>query len=1190
MLDASNGAAAHDHVLIPLGGGVAVAKIPDWVVVASFAGTLGLTVSLIGAAILRRRGKILIRELSRSEARFQDIAEVAGDWIWEMDAELRFTYISNRMYDLTGVARGACLGKTRAELAGDPIMTEPWRAHLDDLENHRPFRDFEYSTLFAHGQIRHFRVSGKPVFDERGAFAGYRGMGADITEVTEALSAQRNSEEVFRSIVDNSSAAIVLKGLDGRFQLVNKRFQEWYGVSQDHVIGKTTDEVYPSGYADEFAAHDREVMERRIATQQENLAPFADGSEHILSITRFPVFDADGVLTGIGVINVDITEQKQVEQDIAEKTALLQTIFDSAPIALSLRDATGRFMFVNKRQSIEMGGQPVDYIGKTAAGTYGAIAGKAVDALVMEVLESKNPVLEREIRPSRRSGRVYRYSAIPLFEDSGDIASVLTIGQNVTTQKESEDAIRQSEALLQTILDAVPASISYRDAAGRFVFVNKRLAAQIDVPPEDYIGKSLFEARGPVPGDSVAKLVAEVLETKQSIIDREMNLTLRSGRLHRYSAVPVFDDIGDVSGVLAIGQDVTAQKEAEDAVRKSEALLQTILDATPAFIAYRDAAGRYVFVNKRLADHLGGETSGFIGKTREEVHGPVSGESVETMVAAVLASKQPIVEREFRPPRLPGHVFRYSVVPVLDDGGGVSGVLAIGQDVTAQKETEDAVRQSEALLRSVIDYSPTVISLKDLNRRFLLVNKAFLAAFDKTLEQVIGELDDTVMVLNHSEAKLSHEDEVIRTGEAIAQERVETLPSGETYHRLMTKFPVRNADGEIVAVGSIGADLGELRRVEEDLQQLEARFSEILRIAPEGIISADPSGKILVFNDAAENLFGYERDQMIGQSLDILLPEIVRGDHGRYLKAFIDGSESARMMGGRGEISGRRRDGSVFPAEASISKLQTGGQTILTVTMHDITERKETDDMLQLALHEAQQADKAKQNFLASMSHELRTPLNAIMGFSEMIELEVFGSVGNDRYGEYIHDISASAKHLLALVNDMLDIAKIEAGKLDLDMEYIDLAEVATEAVRELSIQIEQKGLNFGGVTDRYRETVYADSRAVRQILVNLLTNAVKFTPDGGGMGVSISPSEGDFVHILVWDTGVGIAEDDLEKVLSPFTQTGDIQVAREGGTGLGLAIVKSLVELHGGWITVESAIGEGVRVHVYLPNVMRAA
>ena len=692
---------------------------------------------------------------------------------------------------------------------------------------------------------------------------------------------------------------------------------------------------------------------------------------------------------------------------------------------------------------------------------------------------------------------------------------------------------------------------------------------------------------GAVDGETVETLVSKVLESQSPIIDYELVPPRFSGRVFRYSIIPVS---GGVGGVLTIGQDVTAQKESEDAVRRSEALLQTILDAAPAFIAYRDVAGRYVFVNKRLADHLGGKTSDYIGKTSEELHGPVSGESIDSMAATVLETKQPIIEREFRSPRVPDHVIRNSVVPVFDDHDNVAGVLSVGQDVTAQKEAEDAVRRSEALLRSFIEHSPSTISLQDLDGRIRLANQAFLSLFGVTGEQAIGESDKSLMSAKHWNTKTAHEAEVIKSGGAITKERSRPLPSGEVVHRLVTKFPVRNDDGEIVAIGSIGADLGELRKVEEDLHQLEARFSEILRIAPEGIVSTDSKGTILMFNDAAENIFGYKRDDVIGQSLDVLLPESIRGVHGQYLKTFIEGPETARLMGGRGDISGRRRDGSLFPAEASISKLKTGDQTILTVTLHDITERKATDNRLQLALREAQQADKAKQDFLANMSHELRTPLNAIMGFSEMIDLEIFGALGNDRYGEYINDISASAKHLLSLVNDMLDIAKIEAGKLDLDMEYVDLADVATEAAREMSVLIDNKGLNFSGVTDRYRETVYADSRAVRQILVNLLTNAVKFTPGGGSIGVSISPSDGDFVHVQVWDTGIGIAKDDIEKVLTPFTQTGDIQVAREGGTGLGLAIVKSVVELHGGKISVDSKLGEGTRVHIYLPNVMRAA
>jgi signal transduction histidine kinase len=163
------------------------------------------------------------------------------------------------------------------------------------------------------------------------------------------------------------------------------------------------------------------------------------------------------------------------------------------------------------------------------------------------------------------------------------------------------------------------------------------------------------------------------------------------------------------------------------------------------------------------------------------------------------------------------------------------------------------------------------------------------------------------------------------------------------------------------------------------------------------------------------------------------------------------------------------------------------------------------------------------------------------------------------------HNVLTSARHLLARVNDILDIAKIETNKLKPDLEDVNLNSVAAEAVRELSVQIDNKRLKFEGVEVKYGETIYSDMHEVRQILVNLLSNAMKFTPEGGRIGVSIAPSEGSFVDISIWDTRVGIAKDEIEKVLTPSGQTGDINLVRESGTSFGVAIVKALAELHGG-------------------------
>ncbi|MBT5109222.1 MAG: PAS domain S-box protein [Rhodospirillaceae bacterium] len=872
--------------------------------------------------------------LQESEARFRDIAEVGGDWIWEMDADLRYTFVSDRFYDMVGLPYGALNGKTRQELANLPELTDGWPAHLDDLENHRPFRNFEYSARVADGQIHRNRISGSPVFNDSGAFIGYRGTGSDITEVANAVTALRESEEKFRSIVDNSPGAIALKGLDGRIQTVNERFLEWFGFSQDDVIGRTPRELFANRFGAESSVADKEVIERQVATEREGKVKFANGTDHVLSITRFPIFNADGRMTELGTINLDITDRKRAEQEIFEKSELLQTILDETPANISLRDAEGRFEFVSQRVVSELGGVAEDYIGKSITEIFGEAAAQTGEQLLREVVATAKPVFGREVRPLRRANKVYVYSVIPLF----------------------------------------------------------------------------------------------------------------------------------------------------------------------------------------------------------------------------------------------------------DDAGAVSRVLTIGLDVTEQKKYEDAVRQSEVLLRSIIDHSPTSISLTDLDGKRLLVNKAFSSAFHVPPGQPSRELDNkNPILIRHTKIIGAHEAEVLETGEAVTQERIDTLPSGENFRRLVTKFPVRNQAGEITSIGTIGTDIRELRKAEENLHAMEARLSDILRIAPEVIISTDAEGHILMFNDAAESTFGYAADDVIGQSLDILLPEQAPGAHAGHLKAFVEGPDTARMMGGRGEISGRRRDGSIFLADASISKLESGGQTILTVTMHDITDRRQAEEDLRNAVVEAERANKAKTEFLATMSHELRTPLNAIIGFSETMSAQFFGPLGSEKYVEYAGDIKNSGDHLLQLINDLLDLSAIEAGKHELHMEELNVQDIAEDCAPIMNERAGEKRITYVSNIAPDLPRVQADQRALKQILLNLLSNAVKFTPNGGAVTLTATASDG-VLSIEIRDNGAGIPEAKLSTLTDPFVRGEVDPYKSQEGTGLGLAIVKSLVDLHEGDLTIESEVGVGTTVTVTLP------
>jgi two-component system cell cycle sensor histidine kinase PleC len=233
---------------------------------------------------------------------------------------------------------------------------------------------------------------------------------------------------------------------------------------------------------------------------------------------------------------------------------------------------------------------------------------------------------------------------------------------------------------------------------------------------------------------------------------------------------------------------------------------------------------------------------------------------------------------------------------------------------------------------------------------------------------------------------------------------------------------------------------------------------------------------------------------------------------------------------------------------------------------------------------EAETANASKTAFLANMSHELRTPLNAILGFSEIISQECFGPVGSQRYRDYAGDIHASGAHLLSLINDLLDVAKIEAGRMDIAPHPLDPGRVFDVALKLISIKAREKDQTLAITVEPGAPPLYADERAVKQILINLVSNAVKFTPVGGRIDVIGGKSaNGDF-QITVRDNGPGIPPDKLEMIFSPFNQVDNRFDRQAGGTGLGLALVKGLAELHGGRAWLESEFGKGCSVFVSLP------
>jgi signal transduction histidine kinase len=241
-------------------------------------------------------------------------------------------------------------------------------------------------------------------------------------------------------------------------------------------------------------------------------------------------------------------------------------------------------------------------------------------------------------------------------------------------------------------------------------------------------------------------------------------------------------------------------------------------------------------------------------------------------------------------------------------------------------------------------------------------------------------------------------------------------------------------------------------------------------------------------------------------------------------------------------------------------------------------------DTARVSMIKAQTSDRAKSEFLANMSHELRTPLNAILGFSEIMKAELLGPLGTEQYREYIQDIHESGAYLLDVIGDILDISKVETGNLELAEGEVELAEVITKSVRLVQERAQDAGVNLK-IEGKDVPIIYADERLLKQCLVNLLSNAVKFTPEGGKIEIRVDRAKDGCLIVRVSDTGIGIADQDFDKVLSPFGQVESAYSGTYEGTGLGLPITKALIELHGGSLTLESAVGVGTSVTLTFPK-----
>ena len=1060
-------------------------------------------------------------------------------------------------------------------------------------------------------------------------------LGGLIRDISERVQAQ----EVLRryEMLANHSRDIILfiRKEDGRILDANHAAQMAYGYTHAELLDRSIMDLrldQPALVADQMTRANQSGL--LFTTRHRR----KDGGSFPVEVSSQGAL-INGMHTLVSVVR-DITEREEVNALLAESEEKFSKAFHTSPQLMAFSDLTSHiYLDVNQSFLQTLGYQREEVVGHSSSELQVFADPAYVQREGSAVLAKEGRLQNFEVDIRTKHGKILRGLFFAEFVQLHGKTILFSVMNDITLRKQAELALSESENRYRIIFDgAVEGIVALHVNSLQFLYANPAMGRLFGYPADAFKHLRVFDLH---PDDWHARIQTEIGEILQGQRTSMSAIACdhTNGTRFYVDITVSLTEIDNAPVIIAFFNDVTERRRSEgltnariwlsnlppetsldDLMQQTLDQAETITDSQIGFFHFISPDQQTILL-QNWSTHTIQHMCTADGKSQ---HYPVDvagvwAESLRTRQAVIINDYPNHPGRKWMPS---GHavVTRLISIPVLR-GGQITAVIGVGNkevdydqrdldvvgllagevwDIVLRKRVEIALRGSEELYRSLIESQENFILLLDREGVFHYANPIAAAFVGETPENLIGTHIQDVFSSQFAQTQMELIREVLHSGEGRVIETHMNEDGKPRWFRSSFQ-PVRSSEGPISLALVNAVDITLQKSIEQVLedkvvertQEIEAvrqRLELATAAAGIGIWDWDIKTGIMVWDEHMFQIYNLPRQgsQVLMKDWEACLhPGDVEAQH-----TFIQ-SVFRRERDYKTEYRILWPDQSEhFIGSEAITIYDDSGQPERMIGIdHDITTRKQaetvlrgSEEMLRGANRELERAMRTKDEFLASMSHELRTPLTGILGLSEALQQQVYGEL-NPKQTRALQNIELSGQHLLNLINDILDVSKIEAGKFDLQYEAYSLVEICQSSLQLVKGMAHKKQLKVAFSISPSTIILWCDPRRMKQILVNLLSNAVKFTPEGGSLGLDVQGNEEDqTIHLCVWDKGIGMKPQDLQRIFQPFVQL-DSSLAREQtGTGLGLVLVQRMVEMHEGSLHVESIPGAGSRFEVILP------